>query len=110
SRPRLAAAVAAFLALPVGLVGPARAAVPARLAEPAGGAGRGFADGRVPPLPLVGEFYEYAPAIVVEGGVKHVFACANVVAGEIRDHIVHRRYVGGREVAADLALRPAEDK
>jgi hypothetical protein len=63
-----------------------------------------------PPQPLLGRFYEYAPAIVVEGETEHVFACANVVSGEIRDHIVHHRYVGGREVASDVALRPAEEK
>jgi hypothetical protein len=57
-----------------------------------------------------GEFYEYAPAIVLENGIEHVFACANIVAGEIRDHIVHRRYANGREVATDIALRPSEDR
>jgi hypothetical protein len=98
SRPNLTAVVAALLALAVGLVSPARAAGPALAVGPA------------PPQPLVGRFYEYAPAIVVEGGVEHVFTCANVIAGEIRDHIVHHRYVGSREVATDVALRPAEDK
>jgi hypothetical protein len=96
SRRSLAAVV--LLALAVGLVGPAHAAGPA------------LAVGGAAAQPLVGKFYEYAPAIVVDAGVKHVFACANVVAGEIRDHIVHHRYVGGREVATDVALRPAEEK
>ncbi len=97
----IATVVAALLALPVGLVGPARAAAEAS---------PGVVVGRAPPQLLVGKFYEYAPAIVVEGGVKHVFACANVVSGEVRDHIVHHRYVGGRVVATDVALRPAEER
>ena len=91
-------AAVVLLALVVGLVGAAHAVGPA------------LAVGGAPAQPLVGKFYEYAPAIVVDGGVEHVFACANIVAGEIRDHIVHHRYVGGREVATDVALRPAEEK
>jgi hypothetical protein len=85
-------------------------ALAALLALPAGFAATALAAGGAPPRPLIGKFYEYAPAIVVDGGVEHVFACANIVSGEIRDHIVHHRYVGGREVATDVALRPAEDR
>jgi hypothetical protein len=74
-------------------------------------------------------FYQYAPAIVVEGGFENLFTCENVVSGVIRDNIVHRRYVPrryvpggyvngrfveghfveGREAHADIALRPSDD-
>jgi hypothetical protein len=74
-------------------------------------------------------FYQYAPAIVVEGGFENLFTCENVVSGVIRDNIVHRRYVprryvpggyvngifvaghfvDGRELHADIALPPSDD-
>jgi hypothetical protein len=56
-----------------------------------------------------GDFYVYAPAAVIDGAAEHVFTCENMVSGEIRDHIVHRRGAQALDRNKDVALGPAED-
>lgn len=51
-------------------------------------------------------FYCYAPSVIEEGGVTHVWACRNAVANVIRDHVVYLR--GDEPGKANVVLGPNE--
>lgn len=45
-----------------------------------------------------GEFYEYAPSVIADGNVEHIWSCQNAEAGVIRDHIFYTKRVKGAVV------------
>lgn len=42
-----------------------------------------------------GEFYEYAPSVIDDGNVEHIWSCQNARAGIIRDHIFYTKRIHG---------------
>lgn len=51
-----------------------------------------------------GEFYEYAPSVIEEDGVEHLWSCQNAQAGVIRDHIFYTKRVQGVVVENRVVL------
>lgn len=50
----------------------------------------------------VGDFYAYAPSVIVEGDIEHIWTCHNAVDGHIKDSIYYTR----RENGAVIESRP----
>lgn len=53
----------------------------------------GFTDIKGQIFSLTGEYYVYAPSVIKEGDIYHVFYCSNAHAGKIKDSIYYRRCV-----------------
>lgn len=59
-----------------------------------------------PVLNPQGQFYTYAPSVVVEGTTEHIWSCRNATEGIIRDHIFYTRRRKGIEVESRSVLPP----
>jgi len=51
-----------------------------------------------------GQFYAYAPSVIVSGNEEHIFVCQNQNAGVIKDSIYYLHRVNGTIVQSSLAL------
>ena len=54
---------------------------------------QGITDRKGQIFPVTGDYYVYAPSVIKEGNIYHVFYCSNAQEGKIKDSIYYRRCV-----------------
>lgn len=54
---------------------------------------RGITDMKGQVFPVTGDYYVYAPSVIKEGNIYHVFYCSNAHEGKIKDSIYYRRCI-----------------
>jgi hypothetical protein len=55
-----------------------------------------------------GEFYAYAPSVISDGKIDHIWTCQNAVEGQIKDWIFYIHRKNGRVVESRPVLSPGE--
>lgn len=54
---------------------------------------QGITDRKGQIFPVTGDYYVYAPSVIKEGNIYHVFYCSNAQEDKIKDSIYYRRCV-----------------
>jgi hypothetical protein len=55
-----------------------------------------------------GNFYTYAPSVIQDGNIQHMWTCHNTEEGVIRDHIVYTELVDDKAVKNATVLSPGD--